>query len=501
MAKDDTGRSIREAEHLFLGVEPAQRFPKLLDRRAINEHCHIVGQTGSGKTSLGLMPLLIQLIRGHALPASGDKNEPSARSALVTMIIIDMKGDPTFFQTVRAEAKARGQKFLFFTPEKGKVSYFYNPFRSFASETRTFIQLVQLFLDSLSLNHGEGYGRSYYTRRNRQAIFEALNHPSKPGDFEALKEVMAEMIQKAEYKDAFETFSTVFALAEYKNLITTEEQEQNAPETIINMEQAIEEGQVVYFWLPSAIESVTTREIGKLALFSILSAAIDRKLTRPDAPPRQIYLMIDEFQRIAGANLNIILQQARSFGISAILANQAISDLKLPGEDLRPVVRANTRVQLHFTVGEPEEMNALSKLSGEEVRVTKTWGTTENLMKFFVRRSTKTETWSEGVKNRLTVNDIASIGDHPLEFVANISRGSGYTQFAGLPFRVRTTWPISEELYNERQNTPWPTKEEFPIGEVIENLRSPKEIEEDSRAELFKKQQEILKRAIEEKAS
>jgi ABC-type multidrug transport system fused ATPase/permease subunit len=55
-----SGAPIREAEHLFLGVEPWQSFPVLLHRALLPEHTYIVGRTGSGKTSQGLMQYLGQ---------------------------------------------------------------------------------------------------------------------------------------------------------------------------------------------------------------------------------------------------------------------------------------------------------------------------------------------------------------------------------------------------------------------------------------------------------
>jgi hypothetical protein len=73
-----TGRTVREAEHLFLGIESVQKFPILLDKRILAEHAYIVGETGSGKTSMGIMPILMQLIRGHATPPGSRSPYPTA---------------------------------------------------------------------------------------------------------------------------------------------------------------------------------------------------------------------------------------------------------------------------------------------------------------------------------------------------------------------------------------------------------------------------------------
>jgi hypothetical protein len=306
---------------------------------------------------------------------------------------------------------------------------------------------------------------------------------------------MNEMFKSAENRDAYETLTTIQALSQYEALMTTSEQEELSPETVINMSRVIERNQVVYFWLPSAIESISAREIGKLGLFALLTAAIDRQLTNPQEETKQVFLVIDEFQRLAGDNFKIILEQARSFGLSAILANQSLSDLKSRDGDLRSTVLTNTRMRLFFTINDPLEMKMISTLSGEEIRILKSWTTTDDLKKRF-RRDTQSETHIEGFKSRFTVNDILSISDHPLEMIAHITRGNGYTQFGGMPIRVRTAFPISRKEYAKRSKTPWPSKEEFGVGEVIENLRSPKEIDDDAMREVSLRQQEILQQAF-----
>ncbi|GFO82171.1 MAG: hypothetical protein A49_17980 [Methyloceanibacter sp.] len=294
----------------------------LVDRSIVNEHCYFVGETGSGKTSLGIMPLIIQLIRGFTNPSTGQPVAPHP------MIILDLKGDPALFHTVRAETEARGQKFLFFTPEKGKRTYYFNPFQSLRSANRTITQLCELMLDSLSLSYGEAMvapitrGKteccctppSRWTRLPtplKSSIVDLRPFPKKtqksmghgPQDEEQLPKRI----------DAFELLSTIQVLTAYPMLTTVKDPAH--VEAAIHMPTVLEQNQVVYFWLPAALESVSVREIGKLALFSLLSAAIDRQAA--GLPRRQAYLVIDEFQRIAGSNFKIVLEQARSFGIGA----------------------------------------------------------------------------------------------------------------------------------------------------------------------------------------
>ncbi|MEQ9616819.1 MAG: type IV secretion system DNA-binding domain-containing protein [Phycisphaerales bacterium] len=466
-------QQIREAEHLFLGIEPHAQFPVLLDKEAISEHVYITGDTGSGKTALGIMPLLIQLLRGNAAPDSTVDSPKLTEPPPI--VILDLKGDPTLFHTVREESRKRREAagitddsdpryaFRFFTPSPHQSSHVFNPFDSMKSDSRTDMQLCNLLLDSLSLNHGEGYGRSYYSRRSRMLLQQALTHEdahsARPTSISELNEKLKRFMLKqghvegidAEFgspHDTFELLATIRTLADYPRLANSTQDVD--PKHCIFMPDVLEERQVAYFWLPAALESISVREIAKLALYSALTAAIDRK-SKPDQEDRQAFLVIDEFQRIAGENFKIILEQARSFGISAILANQTQQDLKTPDVDLRPTIRSNTRTKMFFSVTDPVEERELSDASGQEIA---------EFMSMTVAGSgggTGTTSWQQSLKPRLTRNDIMSAADHPHDLILKVSRGAGYTQFAGMPFVVRTTYAMTEEDYKRRRREPWPT--------------------------------------------
>ena len=460
---------IRESEHLFLGIEQQAQFPVLLNKKILSEHCYIVGETGSGKTSLGIMPLIIQLLRG-GLNEEGKCSPPPA------IVILDLKGDSALFNITKTEMEKRRKEFnisdpknplysfLFFTPEKDMTSCFFNPFDSFGKRSDT--QLCQLLLDSLSLNHGEGYGRSFFSKKNRDIILAALESKSKPKSFEDLYEVLKKNVTiDSDYSNnAFELLSTIHSLSKYPTLSTNGDEPE---EYSIHMPKLIEKSQLAYFWLPSVIESMTVREIAKLALFSLISSAIDRQ--RRGQEVRQTYLIIDEFQRIAGENFKIILEQARSFGISAILANQTQSDLNTHDVDLRPTIRTNTRTKMYFSMSDPEEVESLVKSSGEEAAI---HSATYNLY------STK---GPMQIKPRLKSNDIIKVSDHPLNFILNISRGSGYSQYGGVPLIVRTTYPLKTEDYIANSQKDWPE-----IQGLKKLTKSTKEIDKEVKDEANK---------------
>lgn len=466
-------------------------FPVLLHKRLLEEHCYIVGQTGSGKTSLGIMPLLMQMLRGtmpSPIPNLPATSPPAPSSDLTPIVILDLKGDPALFHTIKAEAEARGQEFRFFTPERGLATHVFNPFSNFSTENRTLIQLCQLILDALGLNHGEGYGRSYFTRQNREALFDALNTQPAPKTFQELSDVLKTFRGRPAYPDIFELVSTIHALTQYPQLETIEPV--SRPDQAIHMPTVLERRQVVYFWLPAAIESITVREIGKLALFSLLSAAIDRQ--RSGATQHRVFLVIDEFQRLVGDNFRIILEQARSFGLSVIMANQTMADLNTPTFDLRPTVRTNARVKISFGITDPSEIEELSKLSGQEIARLRTY----SFSRSFASGSTnRTRGWAEHFKNRFLVSDILGVTDHPRRCILHVTRGSGYSQFAGLPTMVDCFHPLTKAEYDLRCNAPWPVFE--PDKGQITSDSDMSEIDRQRNRTLVQEQEDVLKNLFE----
>lgn len=450
-----TGAPVLEREHLFLGIEPNGNFPILWHQKLLREHVYIVGDSGSGKTSLGIMPILKQVMR-----APQAVSEPPS-----PVVVLDLKGDSALFNMTREEAENRGQRFLYFTPEQGRFSHHFNPFEDFDRKNRTLSSFSTLFLDALSLNHGEGYGRGYFTARNRQLLYSVLEE-HEPESFEELYRHLVN--QKGTTKEeAFELIAVIQMLAGYKILSGTRGERQLPEDRIIQMRRLIEKNEVAYFWLPAAIESISVREIGKLALFCLVSAAIARQ--RDGMKTKTVYVVVDEFQRLAGENFSILLEQARSFGVSLILANQTLSDLNTPSKDLRPSIRTNTRTKFFFSVTEPEEIENLSSLSGREIVVNRSRSVAK-ARKGILPNTTDTESFVETISPRLSSQDIQRISDHPNEFLLHVSRGSGFTQFGGLPVPVRTEWPMSEREYERLQSIPWPKPPETTAEQLREGL-------------------------------
>ncbi len=141
-----------ERQHLFLGEHHPSGVPILLDQSILNGHAYISGDTGSGKTSLGIIPLLTQLLQ------KTNRQFDPAKRLDASFVIIDLKGDPALFHTARQLAEAQGLPFRWFTSESGRSSYAFNPLDQRAFNELSEIAMTELQMAALSLEHGEGYG-------------------------------------------------------------------------------------------------------------------------------------------------------------------------------------------------------------------------------------------------------------------------------------------------------------------------------------------------------
>jgi hypothetical protein len=473
------GSTIQASDHLLIGLSSqpdgdAFRYkPVFLHRPILNEHIHILGGTGSGKTSRAITPIAIQLIRGHAVP--GGHSEP------LPIVIFDIKGDLALFHTVREEAQRRGQDFLFFTVNPNSASYYFNPFLALRRHKASPSEQAHQLLDALSLNHGEFYGASYFTRMGRQALLSLLKEGETPQSFEDLYLRLKNDPKKQ--KKAEELFAALEGLMFYPQLFTTREQEERDAETIIDFDRVLERNQVVYFSLTAPLQSIAVREIGKLAIYSYFMAAIHRYSQNR---AKQTYLIIDEFQRLVGENLAQVLELAREFGIGAILANQTNSQLDTRDGNLWSLVNSSVRASLHFGSADPDEKKLLSQAAGEVIEelrsttVSRTGGdtsgyamergsaestgvhysTTESRSvtesRSFSRAQSEAHTRQQIYRPRLTFESIGEWWNKRGRFFCWVRAGSGLSDFEGRPIKAEGLYTTDLETHKKRKTTPWP---------------------------------------------
>lgn len=440
-----SSRHATERESVWVGLHADADYPVLLHRSILREHAHILGDTGSGKTAMALAPMATQLIRmaGRDARMPADRDNPHS-----SVVIIDLKGDLTLFHGARIEAEQAGLPFQWFTDSLHRSTYVFNPFQQHHFSQLSLNQRTEVLVDALALHHGEGYGRSYFSRVNRRVLSRLLHAYSKRiHSFRDLyihankRDILGKLFQftNKEIDDAGELLAMLENLASFEALNRSNP---TLDEHRIDMYQTATRPQVVYFYLQSAMETASVREIGKLVVYCLLSAAAHRGHAN-----HLVYLMIDEFQQLASTNLELILRQARSMGIATVLANQTISDLSTPHSNLIHTVQANTRFKQFFASTDLRQQDDIMKASGETIDYVQHWVNNG-------RDEPASEV--ETVQPRLTRNDIIRATDHPDLSIMHIPRGKGCAQMGGFSFVARSQFHIPESKYHDRERMPWP---------------------------------------------
>ncbi len=165
-----------------------------------------------------------------------------------------------------------------------------------------------------------------------------------------------------------------------------------------------------------------------------------------------VFLVIDEFQRMVASNLEYMLQLARSMGVGVILANQSMQDLHKGNTNLIPAIEANCRLRQWFSVSSTDDQERLIRSGGETVELSSSWSQSTTAD----GKTSTTQTQSEQILPRLTINDILLTNDHPLRSILRISRGAGYSQYGGFPVVIETQYHISAAEYDRRKALSWP---------------------------------------------
>ena len=299
------------------------------------------------------------------------------------------------------------------------------------------------------------YGEGYYSSANAAVLYHTLKTYPDVTTFKELAQRVGYVTANAkrtelhpEIRKAGVHVQTVLdRLGSFEALNVTPggPYPQDVVQESIDLTTLFTQPQVLYFHLSSALAPGSAPEIARLVTYFTLAAAtqVERH--------HQVYLVIDEFQRMVARNLEYMLQLARSMGVSVILANQTMQDLRTSTADLIPAIEANCRYRQWYAVSSAEDRQRLVDSSGETVDYDITRSETSG-----PNGSSSTVSYHERVTKRLTANDILLASDHPRQSIVRISRGAGYAQYGGLPFVVESDYHISRDEYQRRKATPWP---------------------------------------------
>jgi hypothetical protein len=431
-----------ESASYYVGRVLADGSPVFVHRKIYTEHAHFLGDSGAGKTSLGLAPWLEQTI------SFGDSS----------IVLIDLKANSneplaTLIAAAERHRRRMGRRIPIkhFSIQPHLSTYAFNPLtQGYWRDCDSYFK-TDILCGAAGLLYGSEYGAGWYSAANAAVLHYAIKNCPAATSLAELAEQVNHALFNAKKRELHPELraagvhvqAILDRLGSFDALNATPAS--GYPEDVlreaIDLADLFVRPQILYFHLSSPLAAGSAPEIARLVAYSLLCAAahVQRR--------NQVFLVIDEFQRMVASNLEYLLQLARSMGVGVILANQCMQDLGA----LIPTIEANCRFRQWFSVSSLDDRERLRSAAGETVESFVSFSRSDG-----PNGTSHSTNESEVVMSRISQNDIALVSDHPKHSFVFISRGLGYAQYGGLPFIVDSEFHITQTEYERRKTMTWP---------------------------------------------
>lgn len=319
--------------------------------RVLGNHWHIRGRTGSMKTVFATSLSMQWLAHSHHLVA-----------------VLDLGGDKAWaWQMLERCRQTPTRPCRLFSLDPGHGGCYFDPIKAVTAADSNLSRVASGICFGLNLVYGEGYGKSWFGRVNTATIIEALaglvvRGLHNPGLHDLARELSRMARRLHPGRDASEALYAVDQLLRYTRLDTHPD-----PEANLDMRRAFEQGEALYFFLPTIFDPQPARAVAALAAWSIALEAARR--TDQGDPVIPTHLFIDEFaQVVGGKSLEDLLTQVRKTGVQIYLLHQSTDQLLTRDHDLASIVRDNCTLKVLFTATNERDLDELQFYSLDVVR-------------------------------------------------------------------------------------------------------------------------------------
>ena len=465
---NDIVASLHEAEQreenplppsLYLGSDPETFAPLVYPQAAFREHAQILGAAGSGKTSRSLMSIITQLIR------RGDSS----------VVVIDLKGDDQMlFETSRQEAAKAGMRFRWHTLREGASTYPMNPFTQRAMIERPGPTVANVMTVALNLHFGIGYGTSFFSSQQTQALKVLLNQlfekHGRPKSFRDLEYLVAEtdIGLRVRQLDNMAHVMTVLGFCADLDALNYVPEPTDDPALFrdaIDLTHPFRQPQVLFYSLSASDGFMYSGLVGSF----VMNGLVDSSHWMTAGRRTQTFVVVDEFQQLLSPSLPELFRQARSKDVGYIVAHQSVDDLQQRGIDIRHVTGTNTGLRQWHTVSDEIEAERLSKMSGTTIVKRLSQSTQDG---GFMPRSSFVQTETE--VPMIPVNDILRASSRKGRSVVMLRQDVETTDFEGFAHVIQSPHTISREEATRREATRWPGIIEGTMAAGVRESRTPK---------------------------
>lgn len=323
-------------------------------------HTQVIGTTNAGKTESVILPWAIDDIKkGRGL------------------LMIDGKSDSNLLDKLYAYAKKhhREQDVRILSICNVDISHTFNPLSG-----GSVLEVVERVFNALNFENEYFKSIQYDAFLHCLMILEASKIKATPYKLiECLKneKILSELASESQ-NERLQLWSNDFLK------LSREEREQrtsglvaqlqsfavgdtscifNSEISDINLEQALENGEIIYCQLPALKIPTLGKATGKMILQCLQSAVASRHLGKyQDQKFFSVYL--DDFTEYLTPGFVTLLNKSRSANVGIVFAHQALGDLKVLGDGVPNTILTNSNLKVFMRTNEPESASYFSEVIG-----------------------------------------------------------------------------------------------------------------------------------------
>lgn len=350
--------------------EPAWIKPK---QRSM--HTQIIGTTNAGKTESVILPWAIQ-----------DINQKRG------LILIDGKADSSLLEKLWSYVVSAGREddFRLFSLSNIDESHQFNPLIGGSAE-----EISERVFNSFEFENPYYKSLQYEVFSQVMRIFEAAKAvPTFAKVYQAISnpsllEKLTRNIGDKSLRDwalnfkalnagdrAQRTSGLMAAISHFSQGTTA--CLFNAEETSINLNEALENNQIIYFQLPVLRTPFLGKSAGRMILQSLQSAVSNRHKNK-SKKAKFFSVFLDDFSEYLYPGFVSILNKSRSANIGVVFAHQALGDIKTMGDAVANSILTNANLKIFMRGNDPESAEYFSRVIGTEKSVKYTERTKTNL--------------------------------------------------------------------------------------------------------------------------
>jgi len=335
-------------------------------------HCYVIGATGTGKTKFLQFLIEQDIQKGNGFGVIDPHGD----------LIEDIKGFLARRHYESGDDREIKERVILIDPTNPQYTATFNPLEGLPgiSVPEQVNELISSFrkiwsdswgvrMEDLLRNSLIALGEAEFTllelppfltqRGFREKVLQKVSHPVAQDYFKRF-DTMTDRSQMTWIEPVMNKINAFFSDPRIRQMFAS-------PKSSFNLREIMDQRKALLIKLDKGKLKDAADLLGSLLMAKIQMAAFSRSnIRREKRVP--FYLYIDEFQNFASESFEVILSEARKYGLSLIMAHQTLSQIS---EELRSLILGNTGLQVFFRVNR-KDASLLAKeifeYSGYEVK-------------------------------------------------------------------------------------------------------------------------------------